>query len=591
MRLAVLAVLTSSLVPAIVHADRWATARTGGFEVTSDAGEDVAAEAVRRLSRLRAALEQLLPVEDGSATPIVRVLVLHSRGAFDDLVPEGRHGRVEGFFVGGAEGPQLVVAMPSDAGAGASSWRTLDHEYVHVHLGRALRAQPAWIAEGLAEALSGGSFHDREAFLGQAPPAAARVATAAEVLAVHWDSPAYRGNDTTPAFYAGAAALVRLVLARHGLPALLEHVGDVANGRDAGDSFRDRYGPAEALSRDALLSVPEGPLFRVPLEPQAAEPILAFVPSTADVESLHGEVLLRGGRARAAERRFESALREDPAHAGARSGLARVHLQNGRFEHARRELRLVLAGRPDDPLALLRQAQLLLAEGRSRPEGLTDAVEAEAIGALERAVALAPDLAEAVELLAHERPRPLAHRIALLRRAFEADPGRAELGLTLSWLLLKRQDVDGARAVLRRSRDAARDSSYRFLCERRLAQLGEYASGTKEAVGRLVKLDCRPDGSLLFTIATSMERLALEASSPRSFFLTGDSAERELVCGVQDEPVRARYLPSGEAGRPGVLLSLGTGAGRESVSPGPRPSATPAVTRRWAPASAAARHP
>jgi len=251
-----------------------------------------------------------------------------------------------------------------------------------------------------------------------------------------------------------------------------------------------------------------------------------------------------------------------------RAGLAQV-LQAGKWQEARRELQRALADRPDDPTALLRNARLLLAEGRDRDEGLAPDVEQAAVAALERAVALAPDLAEAAELLAHEKPEPLAHRIALLRRSFARDPGRPELGLTLSYLLVQAHDVDAARRVLRRTRDAARDETYRFLVDRRLAQVREYAAATAEVSGRLVRLDCRDDGSLRFTIARAKGgELALEAPSRRSLFVGGRSrsSQAELTCGRLDVPARARYWPSAEPGRAGTLISLELLAARPTLA-------------------------
>lgn len=606
MRAILLAFALSLAVPAVGRAAPWVVARSARFEVTSDAGADVARAAVARLERLDATLREILPTLGSQAEPTgpappLPVLLLESRSLFESLAPSDRSGGdLAGFFLSGASGPQVVVWLgvagdtpaadradvaraPAGAGGRIARWRTLDHELVHLHLNRALPAQPVWLSEGLAEALSGGELEGTEALLALPGPPAARAAAPAEVIAVDWDSSAYRGDEATDAFYAGSLALVRYILARHGLDALLAYARAVADGSDPREAFAGRFGPPEAITADALAAVGAGPLLRMAVGSAAAageaageaethrdsgssarlgetpDAAATAVPSEADVECRLAEALLDGGRTRAAERRFEAILHHDAGHAGAHAGLAQVLLQRGRFDEARGQLRLALAAHPSDPLALLRHAGLLLAEGRSRPEGLTEEVDAEAVAALERAVAEAPGLADAVEMLAHEKPEPLPARIALLRRAFASDPGRPEVGLTLSWLLLKRHDVDEARAVLRRSRDAARDGTYRFLCDRRLADLRGYAGATAEALGRLVRVDCRRDGSLLFTVSTGGGELPLEAASPRDVFVGGSSGPEEYVdfaCGAQDVPVRARYRPSEAGGRAGSLLTL-----------------------------------
>jgi hypothetical protein len=130
-----------------------------------------------------------------------------------------------------------------------------------------------------------------------------------------------------------------------------------------------------------------------------------------------------------------------------------------------------------------------------------------------------------------------------------------------------------ARAVLRRSRDAARDDTYRFLCDYKLSQIRWYAGTTAEVGGRLVRLECRDDGSLRFTVASAAGgELPLEAPSGRSFFVTSalGSGETELLCGPLDIRVRARYRPSADVDRAGTLLSLdlaGEAAARRVSSP------------------------
>jgi hypothetical protein len=180
------------------------------------------------------------------------------------------------------------------------------------------------------------------------------------------------------------------------------------------------------------------------------------------------------------------------------------------------------------------------------------------VTSLEKALARAPDLAEAAEMLARLAPEPLTRRIALLRRAFARDPGRPDLAVVLASLYAKRHDLVAARGVLQRGRESARDPAYRFLCDHLLSQVEGFVAVTGEAVGRLVAVGCRADGSLRFTLAVDQGMLALEAPSARSFFVDGpdDRRELELVCGRQDLPVRVRYLPGLDSDGSGTLLTL-----------------------------------
>ncbi len=559
-------------------AEPWTLVRSPHFEVASDAGPHVAEEAARRLERLRDVLGRLLPSPEEADGPAIRVLLLRDAAEFAALVPadRSRTDDVAGFFLTGTEGP--IVAVSLSAGSGdtpAERFRALDHEYAHIHLNVSLPAQPVWVAEGLAEALSGGDLRGPEARLAAAPgpPAAAspHALPIAELVALDWRSPAYLGRLSTGGFYAESLDLVRWIVFRHGLAGLRLFLDAIASGVEPGDAFTASFGTPDRVGPQ-LVEAPSGPLLQVDAGEPTDPPLAASVPSEAEVEYRLGDVLLNGRHVHEAQGRFEAALRKDPAHAAARAGLAQALLQGGKREEARRELQRALAERPDDPAALLRNARLLLAEGRDREQGLSPDVEESAVAALEKAVALAPDLADAAELLAHEKPEPLAHRIALLRRSFARDPGRPELGLTLSYLLVQAHDVDAARRVLRRTRDAARDDTYRFLVDHRLAQVREYVAATAEVSGRLVRLDCRDDGSLRFTMAPAAGgELALEAPSSRSFFVSGraGSSQAELACGRLDIPARARYWPFLERGRPGTLISLELGEARPA-RPGAR---------------------
>ncbi len=548
-------------------AEPWVRVRSPHLVLLSDAGEERARELSRRLERLDLVLGRLLPPTlEGDESPVC-ALVFRDHASFGAFVPlhQGRVRQAEGFFQGGTDCDYMVFPLPSstDEGARARPWATAEHEYVHLRLIRSLPAQPVWVAEGLADALSDGDLDPPEARLGAGHPERLALLLRepriplTDVLTVGYDSPLYHDDLRNDVFYAESWALVRWVVAHRGLDGLRSYLAAVAQGLEPAPAFAQQFGEL-ALIEGTLLNTPRDPLFRVHVEDVADPPLAVDPPPEAEVEYRLGDLLLHGGRLAEAQLHFERAVRAGPDHAPARAGLAQVLLQRGRTTEARRELRLALAAHPDDPGVLLRHARLILNDALDHGGEPALEAESEAVGLLEKAVTRAPQLAEAVELLARLRPEPLGDRIRLLERSLSRDPGRPQLALVLANLLVRRHDIAAARTALLRGREAARDPAYRFLCGHLLSQVESYAAITAEARGRLVRLDCRPDGSLQFTLAVDARTLVLHAPSPTSIFVRGPDGDRvrDLTCGRQDVPLSVRYLPAADPARGGTLLTL-----------------------------------
>jgi tetratricopeptide (TPR) repeat protein len=551
--------------------EEWARVRSPHLEVLSDAGEAPAREAARRLERLREVFRELFPAREAAERPIT-LLILESRGRFSGLVPEARRGReVAGFFQGGSERDYAVLHLSPER---ARPFAAAEHEYAHLILNRSLRAQPVWVAEGLADMLSDAVLEGGEARLG------ARLAeyeafleeggglSLERLLRVRYDSPEYLGGRESAVVYAHSWALARWVIHRHGVAGLRSFLDAVGEGRDPSRAFVEVFGDltrAEATLQD----VPAGPLFRVTLEGRLDARLGTDRPPPADVEQRLGDLLAQGGDTRAARAHLERALEIDPGHVAARSSLGELLLRQGEWAAARRELERALEIEPEDPAVALRLIRLRRSEALSRGVALAAEVEAQMVADLERVVAAAPQLYEAAVLLAGLRPEPYAHRIALLEPLFDQQPDRTQIAQVLSSLHVKRRDLAAARDVLERGRAAARDPSYRHLCEHLLARLESFETQTAEVEGLLTHLACRPDGSLGFTIVADPTSVELEAPSTQSFFVytaEGAAREHELLCGAQELPVVARYMPSGGSGArvDGTLLwiSMGEGSAR-----------------------------
>ncbi len=371
------------------------------------------------------------------------------------------------------------------------------------------------------------------------------------LLGVRYDSEAYLGEEGNDRLYAASWALVRWVIHRRGFRGLRSFLDTVAAGGQATTAFGEHLGSL-AEAENTLLEIPSGPVLRVPLEDGPGPATSVAVPTFVDVELRLGDLLLHGGDLDAARVHFERALESNPTHVPALVGLGALLARRGEWAAARRELERALGMEPDDPAALLRHAQVRLSEARAQGVELAPGVEQQVVADLERAVARTPELYEAALLLARLRPEPYAHRIGLLQPVFDRRPDRVEVAQALASLQMKRWNLDAARRVLTRAREAARTPAYRFLWDHLLARLEGLAAATVEVRGRLVHLDCRSDGSLRFVVAAKPEILRLAAASSRSFLVGADGQARQrLTCGSQEAPLTIRYRP-GEGHDPEV---------------------------------------
>ena len=561
-----LALVLWSAAGAEAHpASGWSRARTAHFEVLSDAGEPLAGRAARRLERLRGVLLALLPPRTGSERRLV-VLLLSNGSTFEDLVPR-RHRQprqVEGFFQGSAEWDAIVARVSTGR---RGPFAALDHEYAHVLLNRSLPAQPVWAAEGLAELLSDAELDADEPRLGAGDPELEEHAGAspwplAKLLLVSHDSPEYLGARPDAGLYPSSWALARWVVARHGLAGLRRYLDALALGGEPAAAFEETLGPI-AAAQATLLDVPRPPLLRV-----AAGEIVAAssapeldVPARAELERKLGELLLRAGELERSRRHLEDALAEAPNSTEVRISFAELLRSEGQPVRARRELERALAASPDDPRALLYDARLRVEESREAGVPLGRELEDRLVAQLERALARAPDLYEAALLLVDLRPEPYAQRRQALEPVFEQDPSRTDVALAIAGLDRKLRDLASAERVLRRAREATGEPAYRFLCDRELAAIADFESATVEVRGKLIYLECRPDGGLRFTVDAPHAVLLLEADSARSFLVYGASeaeGESQLVCGLQDRPLVVRYqkLAPPERGVDGRVLWL-----------------------------------
>ena len=557
------------------RAEEWVRVRSAHFEVLSDAAPERArtvAVGLERFRRVMAAVLGRAPERDDPPTIVVAFRDQDSFAPFRPLY-RGRTQDVEGYFQAGSDRDYIAASLGSD---GQEASETLFHEYAHVVLNRTLSAQPLWLSEGLAEVFSRWTAADAGALVGLPAPDHLRrlqrekPLPLARLLQVDSSSPLYNEGDERGIFYSQSWALAHWIVLGRGptAPADLQvFLSAITAGAEPARAFASAFG-ANLDAAERLLAayvVAPLPVGRFDTGGLDGDVIVeSEAPRRAEVEFRLGDLLLHAGRLPEARRHLDRAVDGDPRFGPAHTALAHAAVRQGRWEEARREVALALAADPADAVALSRYAELLVRETAARGEVLSPDREAEAVAALERALTLDPQLADACELLARLRPRPYDLRIRQVLVALGRDPTRADLGLTLAGLYAGKNDFAAARAALLRTRAVARDEVNRFLSQHLLTRLDGMTAGTAEVKGTLLALDCRPSGVLRFVVAGAGAPLRLEASSATGVFLygrDGGQLERTFTCGAQHEAVTARYrpvpAPSPSAdGADGTLMSL-----------------------------------
>jgi tetratricopeptide (TPR) repeat protein len=566
--------LAASLVIPPPDAHGWARARTAHFDLLSDGGDAAARPAAAALARFRRVLQELLPAPRPEAEGPLVVLAFTSEDSFRACVPRrGKEPRaVDGFFQGGTARRFIAVNLRAER---TDPYDALYHEYAHLALNRSLPAQPAWVAEGLAELYSAWAPAGADARVGLVRPehiALLRrrgLLPIADILRADYTSDFYMREQRSELFYAQSWLLAHyLVVSRPaGREQLRGYLAAIAQGAETLTAFREAFGddPVALVSHLRwYVESPELPVARVSLPPDdgpdARDGPEAAAPSPGEVDYLIADLLIHQDRPHDARRRLERSLAAEPGFGPARDGLAAVALGLARWDEARSLLGAALARAPDDPAALYHYADALVTEASRRGEVLSDADTDAAVAALERAVRQAPHFADAALLLARLRPQPARQRIALLEPAFAREPERTDIGIALSGLYVRVNDMRRAAMVLARARTAARDADMQFLAGHLLGRIGFASAATGEVTGTLVRLECREGGALDFVVDAEGRLLTLRAAGPRSVMLygpDGEPREKELVCGPHHSPVSAFYVRAdGGDGGAGTLLSM-----------------------------------
>jgi tetratricopeptide (TPR) repeat protein len=434
---------------------------------------DVPAPTLRALASDLEALESLLatlnPNDSTPAPARAAVMVFASEEEFSRYAPfdtAGEPAAVSGFFLRHPHGDYVAVS------AGGRDVRpVLYHEVLHRFVCHHLPEAPLWLNEGLAEFYSTLEVSRGEAWLGR--PVVEHVVRLqrdarrplSELVAIDAESHVYHDGELQGAFYAEAWALVHYLLDGDdsGRAALARYAGLLRAGEDPGSAFAAVFGDEAELERRIdrhLRRAPVEPL-RAPLgDPERGGGRAAAPVTEAELHYRLGWLLSHHSppRSAAARSHFEAALRADPGHTGATTGMGWLDELEGDHDAARESYARASALDPRDPLPPFLEAQSLLSAATSLPDDERAASAAQELyeaarDGFRRSLRLEPRLAEAWAGLGAAwvaKRSPSDEGLEALREAFRRLPTRDDVLYNLTLLEARLGSRDRAAALLAR---------------------------------------------------------------------------------------------------------------------------------------------
>jgi tetratricopeptide (TPR) repeat protein len=161
--------------PAETARGRWYEARSGHFQVWTDADAETARSLAVDLERFRQVMMAETTAEDHAAAPPLRVFVARSRHSFASLTAGGRLAGsvVTGLFVGTSSGNFAIVDGSPTGGRealGAGIRSILFHEYAHYVMAANGARVPSWYNEGFAEYMATTAFREDGSYSVGCPP-------------------------------------------------------------------------------------------------------------------------------------------------------------------------------------------------------------------------------------------------------------------------------------------------------------------------------------------------------------------------------------------------------------------------------------
>lgn len=445
-----------------VSADKpetWVEAAAPHFTVLCNDGEKTARRIAQQFEQIRIlyskALSHNLRLDPG--IPIV-IIAAKNEKSLSQIIPEywaqKGHTHPAGLFLPGAE--KNYIAIRTDVG-GEFPYLTIYHEYVHLIINLNFQHFPLWLNEGYATFLGSAVLLPNSGQFGQANESELYVLQQTKLLPldvlfrVGPDSPYYNEAEKTNVFYAESWALVHYLMtddSRKKAGQLGKYMALTENGEDPVDAAKSAFGDLGQLKKDLdyYVSRTAYVMFTVGLPaPVDSNSFPVRIVPTAEVDATLGEFDVNRRQLENARAKIEEALRLDPNLAPAQESMGLLLFREGKRSEAQKYFSRAVALDSKSALTYYYDGMLLTSGGAEQE----DADEAQA--ALEKAVALKPELAPAWDALARlyvSDPQNLSKALNAAERAVKAMPGEPRYRFNLAVVLLRMNKFDDARAIV-----------------------------------------------------------------------------------------------------------------------------------------------
>lgn len=595
--------------------DTWVSVRSKNFFLVGNAGEKEVRQVATRLEQFHEVFARLFPRTTFTSPIPTTVVVFKSDSSYKPFKPvvDGKALAVSGYFQSGSDVNYITLTTEKRQ---ENPYAVIFHEYVHLLVNNSLgrTSIPTWFNEGLAEYYSTFDIEDdQEIHLGRLINSHIHLLRNSQLIpldklfAVDYYALERNKHDARGLFYAQSWALIHYLIRGN----------DGKRARQLGiflDQLRQNIPPEKAfrqafqtdyavMQRELKDYLQRHSLYTqiVTLKQKialSAEMKTASI-TDAEAQAFLGDLLFHIRRPADAKTKLEQALALDPKLAMAHASLGMVLMQEKKFSEAKEHLQQAVAGNSTNYLAHYYYAYTLSREFMTEGQTVHEypAESARRMRAeLVRAIELKPDFPESYHLLAFVNlvtGEQLDESIVMIKRAVALSPGSEDFLFVLAQLYTRKQDIEGARAVLEPLAATGANPQIRTRARSMLASIssmqeamarfrpgkGERAAdvvvdqqtdvvtnydpsshlrealrkpepGERQVQGMLVRIDCGAKG-IIFTLKSGDGLLRLKTASFEEIDMTtfAPDVAGEITCGVRkpENAVVVSYLPGDDA--------------------------------------------